>query len=119
MVSGAQVRCQLVSKSPRDGVPVGGNPDFSEVHRLQAGIPAWVDALEGAQVHGHVQCHAVVGAVPRDLDAQRGDLAQALERIAPRPGARRMAVWIGELDVDARRPGNPLSGDAKALERLD
>ena len=57
----------------------------------------------------------------RHLDAERGDLAEAAERIArvgQRPGKRRVAERIVEPHVDAGRAGHAVAGDAVALEHL-
>jgi hypothetical protein len=86
----------------------------AQVHRRQPGVAAGVDAPVGLQVHRHVERQAVVRAVPRDLDAQRGDLAQADERVLPRGdrGQHRMVEGVGQAHVDARRAAHAVAGHA-------
>ena len=69
----------------------------------------------------------MVGAVAADLDAQRGDLAQAAEvglrrgragHVLPRPLRQHgVAEWIIEPHVDARRAADAVAGDAEARQR--
>ncbi len=110
-------------------VPGGVHADCRKVHGRQPCVAARVDAREGFQVHVHVERHAVVGAVARDLDAERGDLAQA-GKIGAGHGCRRIgllralgqqgvAARIVQPHVDARRAGHPVARDAEMRERAD
>ena len=101
-------------------------PSVAKSMVLSPGIAAWVDPAEGRQIHPDVQCQTMVGTVPRDLDAERRDLAESIER--PRGGdseafARRnrlqrgMSERILETDIDAWRTRNPVTGHPEGLER--
>src|SRR5690349_20872666 len=79
LLSRRELGGQFLAEDARRFFPGGGNADCRKVDRFQPGIAARVDAREGLEVHGDVQRHPVVGAVAAHLDAQRGDLAQALE----------------------------------------
>lgn len=74
--SGRQAHAELLAQHLRGFFPGGRDPDCRKVHGLQTCVTARVDPTVGLQVHVHVQCHTVVGAVAAHLDAQRSDLAQ-------------------------------------------
>jgi len=107
---------------------VEGNndPDCRKIDRLQGAIAAGVDALEGLQIHGHIEREAVVCAVPAHLDAQRGDLAQAGEvgigrgrtRLALLRPLRQhgMAAGVVQPDVNAWRTRHAVTRHAKPAE---
>ena len=53
--------------------------DCKKIGGLQPWVTARIDARKRAEVHVHIQRHAVVGEMATDFDAQGGDFGQTLK----------------------------------------
>ena len=102
-------------------VPGGRDPDCRKVHGLESGVAAGVDARKGLQVHRDIERDAVVSAMPADLDAKRGDFAEAAKRVVrlrwPAQGSVRKRIVPPH--VDARRAGHAMTCHAKVRQRAN
>src|SRR5580700_700353 len=73
--------------------------EIRKLRHLEAGIAAGIDAVEGLQIHIHVECEAVIGRAAPDAD----------------PEACKLAL----IDVDARSAVAAVRADAELRRIVD
>ena len=69
----AQQAQQFLRPQVRDFCRADLYSDCRKINRLQPGIPTWVDAVTGAQIHRNIHGGTVISAVAGDFDAQCSD----------------------------------------------
>ncbi|CAM2147993.1 hypothetical protein PT2222_10359 [Paraburkholderia tropica] len=106
----SELRLELRRQRGGHVAPVRRDAERRHIDSFEARVATRIDREEGAQVHRHIQAHAVVAAAVADLQTERRDLRATVRRA----GARRVF-----RHVNAGRAGLALAREIIRRQRVD